>query len=234
MSQYEMLIRLSHNCPYTALSSKLPAVSINHWCSNERDVLEIRRTAHDSREEVDREIGNLVRSLKARIMRRQARDDYNQIVVYKHIAATMSENVNAVIERCNCVEMPPTTYHSGAEWYRVVSFSNVDANALIKVLSTFAQVSVERFSVKPFASIRESFMISTSSLFGDMTPNQLSALKVAILGGYFDLPARVDTKTLAKARRVARTTYEVHLRKSMKKLLDSIMPYVEMETGRTQ
>lgn len=225
-----MLIRLTHNCPYSEFSRKLPGVSINHWCSNERDVLEIKRTAHEDRTEVDSEIAALVRNLGARVMRRQARDDFNQIIVYRHMASSLKENVNAVIERCNCVEMPPTSYHGGAEWYRVVSFSKVDATALLRVLSKFADVELVRLTSRPQASIRENYMISTSSLFGDMTKLQLMALKRALASGYFDVPARIDTRRLAKASGVTRTTYEVHLRKSVKKLFDSLLPYIEMES----
>lgn len=231
MTQYELLISVVHNCPYTRFSSKLPDVSVNHWCSNERDVLEISRTKSVSKARLEKEISILVRELGARIMRRLDRGSYNQIVVYRHISSSMKENVNAVIERCNCVEIAPTNYHGGAEWYRVISFNKTDANALIRVLSRFAEVRVEKFVAKARASIKDTFMISTDSIFGGMTHNQIEALKTALSGGYFDMPARSDTRRLAAARGIARTTYEVHLRKSMKKLLDSLQPYVEMETG---
>ena len=63
-----------------------------------------------------------------------------------------------------------------------------------------------------------------------MTELQLMALKRALASGYFDLPARVDTRRLAKASGMTRTTHEVHLCKSVKRLSDSLLPYIGMES----
>ncbi len=60
---------------------------------------------------------------------------------------------------------------------------------LFRVLSEFADVELVRLTFRPLASIGENYLISTSSLFSDMTKLQLMALRRALASGYFDLPA---------------------------------------------
>ena len=45
--------------------------------------------------------------------RRQERDDFMYITVCRHVAPSLEENVDSVVEQSNCVEMPPTNTTGG-------------------------------------------------------------------------------------------------------------------------
>ena len=229
MTRYELVLRVEHDCPYTDFSKSLPKAVTTHWCNNDKDVLEISTSSEIKQELLDKQISKLVEGLGAKIIRDVAINPNLRIIVYKHRFSSMKQNVNEVIERCNSVEIQPTTYREGSEWYRVVSFSDVDVHALYDILSGFASVKTISQNVYPDSSIKSSIMISSSSLLGKLTKKQQNALTSAIALGYFDIPPRTSTEAMAQNYGVARTTFEEHLRKAQEKILKSLLPYLEMQ-----
>ena len=166
MTRYELTLRVEHDCPYTKFSQKIPKAVTMHWCSNAKDVLEVSTPPEIPPEQLDKEVALLVRRLDAKIIRNIAISSNLRIIVYNHRSSSMRQNVNAAIERCNCIEIQPTTYREGSEWYRIVAFSDVDVRALYEILSTFANVKTTSQDVYPDSSIKSSVMIPSCSLLG--------------------------------------------------------------------
>ena len=229
MTRYELTLRIEHDCPYTKFSQKIPKAVTTHWCSNDKDVLEISTPSEVTPEQLEMEVALLVRRLGAKIIRNIAISSNLRIIVYRHRFSSMKQNVNEVIERCNCVEIQPTTYREVSEWYRIVGFSDVDVRALHEILSKFATVKTISQDVHPDSSIKNSVMIPSSSLLGKLTKKQQNALRSAVALGYFDIPPRTGTESMAEKYGVARTTFEEHLRKAEEKILKSLLPYLEMQ-----
>jgi predicted DNA binding protein len=229
MVRYELTLRLEHDCPYTKFSESIPKAVTMHWCNNDKDVLEISTPPEITQENLERRIGKLVRDLNAKIVRNVAINSNLQIMVYLHRSSSMKQNVNAIIERCNCVEIQPTIYRDGSEWYRIIAFSDADVHALYDILSKFAKVRTVAQDVRPDSSIKSLVMIPSSALLGKLTKKQQNALRSALALGYFDIPPRTSTEFMAEQYGVARTTFEEHLRKAEEKILKSLLPYLEMQ-----
>jgi predicted DNA binding protein len=228
MTKYDLTLSVEHNCPYTRFSKSLPDLITMHWCNNDKDVLEISSPGENSQMEIERGLKRLVRDLNAKITRSIPVDSNHKIVVYNHKASSMKENVNAEIERCNCVEVQPTIYRSGSEWYRIIAFDDQDVRALYKALSKFATVRTVSQEAQSDSSIKESLLIPSSALLGRLTKKQTDALRSSIAMGYFDVPARTTTSFIAEKQGIGRTTFEEHVRKAEGKILKSLLPYLEM------
>lgn len=222
------MLRVEHDCPYTRFSQSMPKAVTMHWCSNDKDVIEISRPDDVAPDDFERELDLLVQRLNAKVIRSVSTGPNVRILVYRHRASSMKQNINEVIERCNCVEIQPTTYREGSEWYRVIAFSDVDVRALYEILSGFAKVTTASQEVHPDSSIKKSVMIASSSILGKLTKKQQDALRTALALGYFDIPPRTSTQSMADHYTVARTTFEEHLRKAEEKVLKSLLPYLEM------
>lgn len=61
--------------------------------------------------------------------------------------------------------------------------------------------------------------ISISQINPILTEKQKEAMKLAIFEGYYEVPRKIDVKTLAKKANLSFATYQVHLRKAEKKLI---------------
>ena len=225
MELFEVRFRLEHDCPYTRFTKANPGVQVQHWCSRESDVLEFTHSGHEG---IDRQLLKLEKELGSKYVRKIEIGKNRTLVVQKHNYTSMKQNVNSAIEEHNCMEVQPTVYKGGYEWYRVLAFSHPDLTGLFGSLSRWADIEVvskERLSDR---SARDTTTVSMRSLLGGLTQKQLDALLVALSAGYYDSPRRTRTVDIARLMRAPRTTYETHLRKAEGKVLRALLPYIEL------
>src|SRR5487761_272378 len=209
---YEIALQLEHDCPYNNFSRKLPDLVVMHWCSQNRDVLQIYGTNLSQLESLDSEIEVLENSLGAKLIRDEFVTPDTRVLVHLHKYAKMKQNINAIIEKCNCVEIQPTVYKSGAEWYRILAVDKKDIIKLFRALSTSSDYHVLSRTNLPAGPIVPNFTIQMSELFGQLTRKQLTVLELALIHGYYRTPRKVKVTELAKISKVPRTSFEDHRR----------------------
>lgn len=202
-----------------------------HWCSRERDVLEVTSAPDVEAVELEAELDRLLKDLGARAVRRVPLGPKRRLIVQKHSYSSMKQNVNAVIEEHNCMEVQPSVYKDGSEWYRILAFSNRDLVLLFGSLSRWADVDVVSKDRLSESTARDTMTLSIRSLLGSLTERQLKALLVALGAGYYDTPRKVRTLDISRRMNSPRTTYETHLRKAEGKVMRALMPYVELMAG---
>ena len=116
----------------------------------------------------------------------------------------------------------------GWEHYRLLGFEESDVRGLLRDLDRVAKVEVLQKKTIPEGVTDDAFVISLSSLFGQLTEKQLKALVSAVEGGYYEIPKRVTTEDLAKMHKQPRTTYEEHIRKAESKIVHAMAPFMMM------
>ena len=227
MTHIEVAFKLQHECPYNAFSKMHPAVIISHWCNWSRDVLEIAsRDLQDER--IQRSIQELTRALRTRIIRRSYTSSNLQVVLQHCACDKIPPPTLPVIEGRNCLEVQPAVYTGGWEWYRVIAFSERDLKHLFRDLDEQCKVEVTSRRSISNESIRNTFLISTSTLFGTLTTKQRRALITALDRGYYRLPRGATAGQIAERLRVPRTSYVDHLRKAENKVLQAVGSYLRL------
>jgi len=222
MTLYEVTFRLKHDCPYNGLSEQYPEAVFSHWCNNESDVLEIVSEPEAVRA-IQRNVLEVTHKLGVKVQRKVV-SKANQQLIVAHCGCNHYWSTCPTIERNNCLELQPTIYRDGWEWYRVISFSESDMKRLFKELDEFCKVEVVSRSSRPEGTVKDTMLISALSLLGSLTRKQLEALNGALESGYYRVPKKVTTEGLATRFGVPRTTYEEHLRKAESKVLLAVAP----------
>jgi predicted DNA binding protein len=225
---YEVTLRLEHDCPYTAFSKRYPSVLVQHWCSMERDVLQFHRADDVDAGDLRRGMKQLGRALGSKFTRVVSATPGSTIVVQKHLYSSMDSNVNSFIERFDCMEVQPTVYKEGYEWYRVLAFRQSDLLKLFRALSRTMDLHVTSRRTIPDRSVGDTMMVSVNSLLGGLTKKQLGSLLAALDHGYYNVPRRVTTAEISSHAGSPRTTFEGHLRKAEGKVLRAMVPYLEL------
>ena len=157
-----------------------------------------------------------------KILRKTFSNTNAQLVVQKCGCVNIPVAVTPILEKHNCLELQPSVYKGGWEWYRMLSFSEKDVLSMFAELSKNCLVEILSRRAVDAGSVMETFLISTSALFGVLTDKQLHALTLAIENGYYRVPKKVTTQEIAKLMGQPRTTYEEHLRKAESKVLRSV------------
>lgn len=228
MTHYEVSFRLQHDCPYNEFSKTYPEVVVSHWCNWSKDVLEI--AGKDVVEgQVQKSIRELTGKLGTRIIRRSTAGSNLQVVLQKCACDKLPPPTLPVIEGANCLELQPAIYSQGWEWYRVIAFAEGDLRKLFKSLEKDCNVEVESRRSVSEESVRDTFLLSTASLFGGLTEKQARALMMALDNGYYRMPRGATAGQIARRLGVPRTSFSDHLRKGECKLLQAVGPYLRLK-----
>ena len=228
MTYYELTFKLQHDCPYNDFSRQFPAAVISHWCNWSRDVLEIAYGDLRNRE-VRRAIRQMLDDVGSKIIR-TPRSSSNLHLVLQHCACDkLPPPTLPTIEKRNCLNLQPMVYSSGWEWYHVTAFSDRDVKSLFRDLEKQCTVEVTSRIAISEDSAHTNLLVSTRSLFGDMTRKQVDALLTALDHGYYNLPRSATAEEIAERLRIPRTSFTDHLRKAQNKVMRAVGAYVRLQ-----
>ena len=231
MVHYEIGFKLQRDSLYVKLSARYPSAIMAFWCNYEKDVLEISYQGLEKSDGAQEEMMELTRALGGHPIRRAFAKSNVQLVTQHCCCINQSNRVQPVIERHNCLDVQPTVYSEGWEWRRVVAFSEKDIRDLFRDLDKFCNVEIVSRRTVEDGLLRDTFVLSTANLFGELTEKQTQALVSALESGYYRVPKRATTENVARRLGVPRTTFEEHLRKAESKVLLAIAPYAQFSSG---
>jgi len=235
---YEVAFRIKHDgCPFSDITRKHMHGTIIQWCNAKTDVFEVKSRQAQELSEIVREIKEIasdVGGMKVRAKKFEP-NDYSLVLQAARVGcicrqafkARRIKSVSDIIRKNRSVEIPPTVYREGWEYYNVLSFNPSDFKNLFRDVDTVGESEIISKKTRE-GTIQDSFTISLRNLFSRLTGKQLQAFIEAFEAGYYVVPRRTTIGKIAKQRRVSRTTYDDHLRKAESKIVLAIAPYLRL------
>jgi predicted DNA binding protein len=229
---FEITFKIQHNCPYTRFSIKHPNVRVVEWCNNKTHVMEIQSPDIATFAKIEDDLEDLLKWKGGRVLKRSFVSGDLQLVLKTCRCNKIVPNVSDVIESNAGLTIPPDIYFGGWEEYKAIGFRDADYRRMFKDLSALGPVEILQKNVLPEKSMRDTFAITLSTVFSELTEKQIESLLVALDHGYYKIPKQITAEAIAEDSHLARTTYEEHLRKAESKILQAISPYVRLYGSR--
>ena len=223
---FEVTFRAKHECPYVHFSERHPDVRIVQWCNRRIDILEIECRDIETFNRIGPDLQNLLLWKGGRVLRKSFGEKNIQVITKTCRDNRISPSISGVVEKNSCLEIQPVTYGSGWETHRIMGFRERDYKKLFKDLESLGPVEVLGKSVYREKSMIDTFAVSLSSVFRELTAKQAEAIAQALELGYYQVPKKVSTEQLAERNGVPRTTFEEHLRKAESKVLRALAPFI--------
>ena len=218
----EVVFKAMHDCPFGNISRKFPLLKMFVWCNREHEVIELVVEKQEEYLAVMEEISKIGGIVE------ESSDGYTVHLVTKRCFCTLENSVGRNIDAFNLLHVLPVIYEQGWEYYRVIAFRHEDLKELLQRLEEKGFV-VDVLRKVPFDGfIASSLTLTADALFSDLTEKQIDALLTAYSHGYYRLPRKADVKTIASKKGVPRTTFQEHLRKAENKLIESLVPYIQL------
>jgi len=225
---FEVSFRVQHECPYIRFSLKHPEVKIVEWCNNRIDVLEIECPDIETFSRIGPDLENLLVWGGGKVLKKSSSAGSLQVIVKTCRDTKISPSITQLIEKNSFLEIAPIVYHGGWEEHRLIGFRESDYKKMFRDLSHLGPVEILQKRVVPEKSIRDTFVISVSSIFSELTERQVNALVAALDYGYYQIPKKITAEEIAREFSLTRTTYEEHVRKAESKILHAIAPYIRI------
>jgi len=223
MTLTQIEFKAQHDCPFNNLSKRFPSSTMALWCNREREILEVKSDDIESLNLIDEEIKDMKNVVRKVFSRKTGR-----IAVTMKCSCNLSNSIVRHIDQHNCLQIPPTIYIGGWEFYKIISFSRKDAKELLESLNRRASLKIISSRQLYKGEIHDSLCVSLSDLFSRLTEKQMIAFLEAFDNGYYRIPKRITAAELARKIHLSRTTFEEHLRKAENKILSAIVPYLQL------
>lgn len=121
----------------------------------------------------------------------------------------------------------PTQLVDGCECFDLLLNDRNELSEAIALLSEFGNVTVERIT----QDFRREIMPSRSEwqeLLSSIPRRQREFLNTAAEQGYFEIPRQVTLEEVANEMDISKTTASNHLRKVEQKLVEFVLPYINL------
>lgn len=113
----------------------------------------------------------------------------------------------------------PVLIRNGFTYWTLASWDKKHLTDLYNRIKKIGpDVKIETLSVS-----KGSLNLFLPAVLSRMTSRQKEALETALEEGYYDYPREMSMEEIAKKHRIARTTFQSHLRKAEKKVISALM-----------
>jgi len=223
MTLTQIEFKAQHDCPFNNLSKRFPSATMALWCNRETEILEVKSDDAASLNRIDEELKEM-KSIVRKVFSRKT----GRIAVTMKCSCTLSNSIVRHIDQHNCLQIPPTVYSGGWEFYKIISFRHKDVKELFGSLDGKAILEIISSRQLYNGEIHDSLCVSLSDLFSRLTEKQITAFLEAYDSGYYRIPKKITAAELARKIHLSRTTFEEHLRKAENKVLSAIVPYLQL------
>lgn len=221
MAMWEVSFRTQYDYPFIQMSGRHPGIPLSMWCIWGHELLQV--PTQDERElaSIERDIRKAGRVIDKWVEGKEAR-----IFMLRDTCGIYKNSPWNVWEPYEFVDAPPAVYQDGWGYFRVLSFEEERTRDLFRALNKLGSAELIRKREIPLNFLPTSVWVN--SLFADLTSKQADALLKAHRYGYYSSPREVTTESIARSLGVSRSTYEEHLRKAENRIMDSLIPYLQL------
>ncbi len=222
----EILLRMKHDLPFNNVSKRFPEATIYRWCNSMVDYLEFLSPDDDLLDEVRTGLAKVIAALRSQLL--YTSRDQGRLGVLVRCRCNPSNSTVRITEAANCLWKPPVLYSGGTESLTVLAMTSQAFRLLYRRLATVGSLEIVKKSQAAADVLRDSYTLSLSGLFGNLTAKQIQMLVDSVDAGYFDIPKRTSIDRLATAEGLGESTLQEHLSKAESKVLRALAPYLHL------
>lgn len=226
MTLFEVVLKVTHDAFFIALSRRFPSAKIFIWCNKENDVIEVVVKNPEEYPLVTEEMHKL--EIPAHKIVEESHDNQRLYLIVRKCHCMFEDSIVRHIGMLDLLNIFPNFIENGWVYHRLIAFRHEDLDELLRRLEKWGWVYKILRKVPFDGFIASSLTLTADALFSDLTEKQIDALLTAHKHGYYNLPRDADVQTIAANEKVPRTTYQEHLKKAENKIMAALVPYIQL------
>ena len=119
----------------------------------------------------------------------------------------------------------PISFMNGEKHYRILIANDNHFPQFIEEMEN--RVGKVEVTYKSAPDIKPEATTTASGILSRLTPRQKEALQLAYRDRYYDKPRKTTMEKLANEMAISKSTFQTHLRKAEKTILESIMDHAD-------
>lgn len=221
----EIKLKLRHDLPFNNISRDFPGAKIFRWCNSYVDYLEFAERGLD-KNGIRKEVEKFAEGIGSRIVFSSEKKDYLTLMII--CKCSLGNSTLRMAESMDCIVETPVIYEDNYEYLKVISVRNSYFSKFYNRLSSFSEIEILNKSAIHSEDLRNTWTISLSELFHNLSQKQINLASDAVSRGYFDIPKKVSIEELAESNSISKSTMQEHLSKAESKIFRSIESYLRL------
>lgn len=226
MNLWEIAFRTQYDYPFIEMSGRFPGTSMSLWCIWNRELLQIPTQDNAVLDGIEKELR------KGGWVIEKWGDAHGGRTFFLKDTCDRWNSIWNIVEPHECLLAPPAVFADGWCYTRVLSFEEKMTRAMFKALQSNGRTELISKRELPLTVLPSNVWVH--SLFADLTGKQQDALLKAHRHGYYASPRKVGTEDVARSLGISRSTYEEHLRKAENRVMDALIPYLQLYSQGTR
>lgn len=217
---WEVSFRTQYDYPFIEMSGRYPGTTMSVWCIWNRELLQVPTQSKPVLDGIEKELRK-----GGWIIEKWADAGLGRTFFLKD-TCTKWKSIWNLLEPHSGLIAPPAVFIDGWCYGRILSFEESATRAMFKTLRAEGRAELISKRELPLTVLPTNVWVHT--LFADLTGKQKDALLKAHRQGYYVSPRKVGTEDIARASGISRSTYEEHLRKAENRVMDALIPYLQL------
>lgn len=220
MNLWEVSFRTQYEYPFIEMSQRFPDTAMSLWCMWNRELLQVPTRTQAVLDGVEAELK------KGGFIIEKWGDVSGGRTYFLKDTCDRWNSVWNIVEPNSAMIAPPLVFTEGWCYGRMLAFDESTTRTIFKALSREGKAELLSKRELPYAVLPSTVWVY--SLFAELTVKQKDAVLSAHHNGYYRTPRKVGTEDVSRLSGVSRSTFEEHLRKAENRIMDAVMPYLQL------
>jgi predicted DNA binding protein len=224
MTLFEVVLKVTRNSFFADLTRRYTSASVYIWCNRKNDIVEV---IVRNQEEFPLLIDEIRKSSLLGVLEEMS-DDRRLYLNVSECHCMKGDTIVRHIGKLDILNIFPNVAENGWVYHRLIVFRHEDLEELLRRLEMWGW-GYKIIRKVPFDGfIASSLTLTADALFSGLTEKQIDAILTAHRHGYYNLPRDADIQTIAAKEKVPRTTFQEHLKKAENKVVEGLVPYIQL------
>ncbi len=224
MTLYEIVLKVDHGSRIADITRRFPSATASIWCNRENDVIEVIVRNHEEYPLVMKAI----RAIPLVNVIDEVSDERRLYLSVRECHCMVEDTIVRHIGELDILNIFPNVVENGWGYHRLIVFKHENFAELLRRIEKWNWYYQIVRKVPFEGYVASSLVLSAYSLFSELTEKQMEAILTAYSHGYYNLPRGADIQEIAARKRVARTTFQEHLKKAENKLVGALIPHMQL------
>ncbi len=224
MTVFQVALKVACNGFLIDLTRRFPSTKIFIWCNKQNDVVEVIVKNPDEYPLVMEEI----RKCSILGVVEESQDNSEICMIVHECHCMVEDTIVRHIGELDILNVFPNVIENGWVYHRIIAFRHEDFEELLRRFEKWGWVYQIVRKIPFDGFVASSLTITADFLFSGLTEKQIGAMLTAYRHGYYSLPREADLQTIAAKEKVARTTFQEHLKKAENKVVRALVPYIQL------
>lgn len=223
---FELQIRIQHPCTYLEFANLFGRKTMYTYCSRIKDIILIPTEENFKKDELNINEGKkLFSNFESWNVKKVGQ---NNMILMDCYCITQETSISVEVQKRGAVSVYPIKYQAGWEYHKIIAFTQEMVDELLSYFERFPLFELLSEKLIEDDTIVEQF-VSLNDVLNTLTDKQNKVLIKAYESGYYAIPRKTKSTTIAQELKLSRYGFQKTLRTAENTIIKKLVPLLYLK-----